>query len=82
MARGPADIVRLTSTVRAVEAAGGAVASGLSSTSAPVSEHDRLEGMQLTFVTDQLISAVGVNFGLWGLAVVPTYLVARTIGLE
>ncbi|KAL4921343.1 major facilitator superfamily domain-containing protein [Aspergillus aurantiobrunneus] len=34
---GPAEIIRLTSTVRAVEAAGGAVASGLSSTSAPVS---------------------------------------------
>ncbi|KAL4784579.1 major facilitator superfamily domain-containing protein [Aspergillus varians] len=36
VARGPAEIIRLTSTVRAVEAAGGAVASGLSSTSAPV----------------------------------------------
>lgn len=37
MARDPAEIVRLTSTVRAVEAAGGAVASGISSTHAPVS---------------------------------------------
>jgi hypothetical protein len=36
MAKGPADIVRLTSTVRAVEAAGGAVAAGISSTHAPV----------------------------------------------
>jgi hypothetical protein len=36
MARDPAEIVRLTSTVRAVEAAGGAVASGISSTKAPV----------------------------------------------
>ncbi|KAL4960104.1 major facilitator superfamily domain-containing protein [Aspergillus stella-maris] len=63
VARGPAEIVRLTSTVRAVEAAGGAVASGLSSTSAP------------------LIAALGVNFGLWGLAVVPTYFVARKVGL-
>ncbi|KAL4790563.1 hypothetical protein BDV19DRAFT_393937 [Aspergillus venezuelensis] len=63
VARGPAEIVRLTSTVRAVEAAGGAVASGLSSTSAP------------------LIAALGVNFGLWGLAVVPTYFVARKVGV-
>ncbi|KAJ3548019.1 hypothetical protein NM208_g1208 [Fusarium decemcellulare] len=64
MARTPAEIVRLTSTVRAVEAAGGAVASGISSTHAP------------------LIAALGVNFGLWGLAVIPTYFVARTIGLN
>ncbi|KAL4885145.1 major facilitator superfamily domain-containing protein [Aspergillus karnatakaensis] len=64
VARGPAEIIRLTSTVRAVEAAGGAVASGLSSTSAP------------------LIAALGVNFGLWGVAVVPTYFVARKIGLN
>ncbi|EOO00311.1 putative duf895 domain membrane protein [Phaeoacremonium minimum UCRPA7] len=64
MARDPAEIVRLTSTVRAVEAAGGAVASGISSTKAP------------------LIAALGVNFGLWGLAVVPTYFVVRTIGLN
>ncbi|KAL3458990.1 major facilitator superfamily domain-containing protein [Aspergillus heterothallicus] len=63
VAKGPAEIIRLTSTVRAVEAAGGAVAAGISSTSAP------------------LIAAVGVNFGLWGLAVVPTYLVARKVGL-
>ncbi|OJJ62914.1 hypothetical protein ASPSYDRAFT_55656 [Aspergillus sydowii CBS 593.65] len=63
VARGPAEIIRLTSTVRAVEAAGGAVAAGISSTPAP------------------LIAALGVNFGLWGLAVVPTYFVARKIGL-
>ncbi|KAL4907090.1 hypothetical protein BDW74DRAFT_176691 [Aspergillus multicolor] len=63
VARDPADVIRLTSTVRAVEAAGGAVASGLSSTSAP------------------LIAALGVNFGLWGLAVVPTYFVVRKVGL-
>lgn len=37
MAQSPAEIVRITSTVRAVEAAGGAVASGISSTHAPVS---------------------------------------------
>lgn len=63
MARDPAEIVRLTSTVRAVEAAGGAVASGISSTHAP------------------LIAAMGVNFGLWAIALIPTYLVARKIGL-
>ncbi|KAL4938456.1 hypothetical protein BDV06DRAFT_231876 [Aspergillus oleicola] len=63
VARGPAEVVRLTSTVRAVEAAGGAVASGLSSTSAP------------------MIAALGVNFGLWGLAVAPTYFVAKKVGL-
>ncbi|KAL2837096.1 major facilitator superfamily domain-containing protein [Aspergillus pseudodeflectus] len=63
VARGPAEIIRLTSTVRAVEAAGGAVAAGISSTSAP------------------LIAALGVNFGLWGLAVIPTYFVATKIGL-
>ncbi|KAL2207087.1 hypothetical protein CC79DRAFT_1383177 [Sarocladium strictum] len=61
MARGPAEIVRLTSTVRAVEAAGGAVASGISSTHAP------------------LLAAVGVNFGLWATAVIPTYLVVRRL---
>lgn len=37
VATGPAEIIRLTSTVRAVEAAGGAVAAGISSTPAPVS---------------------------------------------
>ena len=37
MARDPGEIVRLTSTVRAMEAAGGAVAAGISSTHAPVS---------------------------------------------
>ncbi|KAL3440268.1 major facilitator superfamily domain-containing protein [Aspergillus insuetus] len=63
VAKGPAEIIRLTSTVRAVEAAGGAVAAGISSTSAP------------------LIAALGVNFGLWGLAVIPTYFVARKVGL-
>lgn len=62
MARNPAEIVRLTSTVRAVEAAGGAVASGISSTHAP------------------LIAAVGVNFGLWALAVIPTWFVVRKVG--
>ncbi|CAH0021226.1 unnamed protein product [Clonostachys rhizophaga] len=58
----PAEIVRLTSTVRAVEAAGGAVASGISSTKAP------------------LLAALGVNFGLWAVAVIPTYFVVRTVG--
>ncbi|GKT74208.1 DUF895 domain membrane protein [Colletotrichum tofieldiae] len=62
MARDTAEVIRFTSTVRAVEAAGGAVASGISSTHAP------------------LIAAVGVNFGLWGLALIPTYFVVRTIG--
>ncbi|TEA17291.1 UNC93-like protein [Colletotrichum sidae] len=64
IARDAAEIVRFTSTVRAVEAAGGAVASGISSTHAP------------------LIAAVGVNFGLWGVALVPTYLIVRSIGLN
>lgn len=62
MARNPAEIVRLTSTVRSVEAAGGAVAAGISSTHAP------------------LIVAAGVNFGLWALAVVPTWFVVRKVG--
>ncbi|WYZ44608.1 hypothetical protein EsH8_VII_001044 [Colletotrichum jinshuiense] len=61
MARDTAEIIRFTSTVRAVEAAGGAVASGISSTHAP------------------LLAAVGVNFGLWGLALIPTYFVVRSI---
>ncbi|OBR09791.1 Duf895 domain membrane protein [Colletotrichum higginsianum IMI 349063] len=64
MARDTAEIIRFTSTVRAVEAAGGAVASGISSTHAP------------------LLAAVGVNFGLWGLALIPTYLIVRTIGIK
>ncbi|CAI7602262.1 unnamed protein product [Penicillium bialowiezense] len=63
MARDPAEIIRLTSTVRAVEAAGGAVASGISSTHAP------------------LMAALGVNFGLWAIAVIPTYFVVRKIWL-
>ncbi|KAF9872472.1 cytochrome c oxidase subunit 1 [Colletotrichum karsti] len=64
MARGPAEIIRFTSTVRAVEAAGGAVASGISSTRAP------------------LLAAVGVNFGVWGLALVPTYIVVHSLDLK
>ncbi|KAK6215664.1 DUF895 domain membrane protein [Colletotrichum tabaci] len=64
MARDTAEIIRFTSTVCAVEAAGGAVASGISSTHAP------------------LLAAVGVNFGLWGLALIPTYLIVRTIGIK
>ncbi|KAK1498930.1 hypothetical protein CCUS01_02550 [Colletotrichum cuscutae] len=61
MARDNAEIIRFTSTVRAVEAAGGAVASGISSTHAP------------------LIAAASVNFGLWGLALIPTYFAVRSI---
>ncbi|KAF4910592.1 UNC93-like protein [Colletotrichum fructicola] len=64
MARGPAEVIRFTSTVRAVEAAGGAVASGISSTHAP------------------LLAAVGVNFGLWGLALIPTYVVVRSLNIR
>ncbi|KAF3799700.1 UNC93-like protein [Colletotrichum gloeosporioides] len=64
MARGPAEVIRFTSTVRAVEAAGGAVASGISSTHAP------------------LLAAVGVNFGLWGLALIPTYIVVRSLNIK
>ncbi|KAJ5988430.1 hypothetical protein N7481_003640 [Penicillium waksmanii] len=63
IAKDPAEVVRLTSIVRAVEAAGGAVVSGISSTHAP------------------LIAALGLNFGLWGLAVIPTYFVAQKVGL-
>ncbi|KXH62307.1 hypothetical protein CSAL01_09793 [Colletotrichum salicis] len=61
MARDNAEIIRFISTVRAVEAAGGAVASGISSTHAP------------------LIAAASVNFGLWGLALIPTYFAVRAI---
>lgn len=64
MARGPAEVIRFTSTVRAVEAAGGAVASGIRSTHAP------------------LPAAVGVNLGLWGLALIPTYIVVRSLNIK
>lgn len=30
----------------------------------------------------QLITALGINFGIWGVAVVPAYLVVRKIGIE
>ncbi|KAF8912287.1 hypothetical protein CPB85DRAFT_1302318 [Mucidula mucida] len=39
LAEAPEEVVRYTSIVRAVEAAGGAVASGISSTRAPVRVH-------------------------------------------
>ncbi|OLN81916.1 UNC93-like protein 6 [Colletotrichum chlorophyti] len=71
MARDTAEIIRFTSTVRAVEAAGGAVASGISSTHAPM-------GFDLFLYP----ATVGVNFGLCGLALVPTYIAVRTIGLK
>lgn len=29
----------------------------------------------------QLISALGVSFGLWGIALIPTYLVVRQVGV-
>jgi hypothetical protein len=64
MAKEHREIVRYTSVVRAVEAAGQCVASGISSTTTP------------------LIVSTGVNFGLWGLAVLPTYLVVRRIGVS
>ncbi|KAF2500056.1 MFS general substrate transporter [Lophium mytilinum] len=63
MAKEHREIVRYTSVVRAVEAAGQCVASGISSTKTP------------------LIRETGVNFALWGLAVIPTYLVVKNIGV-
>ncbi|KAF8902007.1 hypothetical protein CPB85DRAFT_104976 [Mucidula mucida] len=62
LAEAPEEVVRYTSIVRAVEAAGGAVASGISSTTAP------------------LTVAVGVNFGVCAVAVIPAWLVVRRIG--
>ncbi|KAF9019647.1 hypothetical protein BDZ89DRAFT_1139200 [Hymenopellis radicata] len=64
LAEAPEEVVRYTSIVRAVEAAGGAVASGISSTKAP------------------LTVAVGVNFGIWAVAVIPAWLVVRRIALS
>ncbi|KAF8912269.1 hypothetical protein CPB85DRAFT_1434539 [Mucidula mucida] len=61
LAEAPEEVVRYTSIVRAVEAAGGAVASGISSTKAP------------------LTVAVGVNFVVWAVAVIPAWLVVRRI---
>jgi hypothetical protein len=81
MARSPAEVIRLTSTVRAVEAAGGAVASGISSTHAPVWRFIA-EWLVFLLTCSQLIAALGVNFGLWGLAVFPTYLVVRLVGID
>ncbi|PCG97657.1 Major facilitator superfamily domain, general substrate transporter [Penicillium occitanis (nom. inval.)] len=63
MAKEPAEIVRYTSIARALEAAGQCIASGISSTSAP------------------LIASLGVNFAIWGIAVIPAYLVVRQVGI-
>jgi hypothetical protein len=62
MAKEPAEIVRYTSIARALEAAGQCIASGISSTSAP------------------LIASLGLNFAIWGIAVIPAYLVVRQVG--
>ncbi|KAJ5893242.1 Membrane protein [Penicillium taxi] len=64
MAEKPNEIVRYTSIVRGVEAAGGAIAAGISSTHAP------------------LIAALGVNFGLIAVAILPAWFVIRKIGTK
>ncbi|TVY91998.1 UNC93-like protein [Lachnellula willkommii] len=64
MAKEPRELVRYTSIVRGVEAAGGAIASGISSTKAP------------------LTAALGINFGLWAVCLIPAWIVIRKLGLR
>lgn len=81
MARHPKEVVRYMSVARAVEAAGQCIASGISSTSAPVSESLQrlITARELTFI--QLTVPLGLNFALWGVALVPGYLVVRKAGI-
>lgn len=81
MARGPKEVVRYMSVARAVEAAGQCVASGISSTSASVRQsfHEMTKYRALTFA--QLTVPLGLNFALWGVAVIPGYLVVRQVGI-
>lgn len=81
MARDPKEVVRYMSAARAVEAAGQCIASGISSTSAPVGKsfHWQIKTRFLTF--EQLTVPLGLNFALWGIAAVPGYLVVRQAGI-
>lgn len=81
MARDPKEVVRYMSVARAVEAAGQCIASGVSSTSAPVSKclHKQMKTTILTF--PQLTVPLGLNFALWGVAAVPGYYVVRQAGI-
>ncbi|KAF8866242.1 DUF895 domain membrane protein [Acephala macrosclerotiorum] len=58
------EITRYASILPAVESAGGAVASGISSTKAP------------------LIVALGVNFALWVVGVIPAWFAVKDLGLD
>lgn len=80
LARDSKEVVRYMSVARAVEAAGQCIASGISSTSAPVSQclFRRKKALKLTF--RQLTVPLGLNFALWGVAAIPGYLVVRRVG--
>lgn len=81
MARSPKEVVRYMSVARAVEAAGQCIASGISSTSAPVGMSPRKLTQPTELTLSQLTVPLGLNFALWGVAVVPAYLVVRQAGI-
>ncbi|ORY92770.1 major facilitator superfamily domain-containing protein [Leucosporidium creatinivorum] len=64
LAKHPSEIIRFTSIVRGVEAAGGAVAAGIASRKI------------------SLVIPMGVNFGLWAVAVIPAYFIIAQMGLD
>lgn len=87
MARDVKEIPRYMSVARATEAAGQCIASGISSTSVPVSAPlftQRLPAHVLTlfFYSLQLTTTLGINFALWGLVLLPAYLVVRQVGIR
>lgn len=81
MARDPKEVVRYMSVARAVEAAGQCIASGISSTSAPVGEVFRRLKKTVQLNRSQLTVPLGLNFALWAVAAVPGYLVVRQVGI-
>lgn len=81
MARDPKEVVRYMSVARAVEAAGQCIASGISSTSAPVGETTPQVVKSRWLTLSQLTVPLGLNFALWGFASVPGYLVVRQAGI-
>lgn len=82
LAREPKEIVRYMSIARAAESAGQCISSGISSTSSPVCKYTINTCLYIRWLTfSQLISALGVSFALWGIAVIPAYFVVRQVGV-
>lgn len=81
MARDPKEVIRYMSVARAVEAAGQCIASGISSTSAPVGRSFQRQTKTRILTFTQLTVPLGLNFALWGVASIPGYLVVRQAGV-